>query len=715
MAGKKTNQQLLQEIEDLRTQLAEARETLRAIHEGEVDAIVVSGSKGEQVFSLVGAESVYRLVVETMKEAALTLTLDGKILFCNAQFGEFVERPLEQIVGHSLREFVTREHRDAAESLFIASQNQPVKQRLVFQNAEGEPVPAHVSSNVINQPDELSICIVAADLTELENSTAMLQQLRRQQEALQRSESLLRTITDTTEDSVYVKDRESRLLMVNPAMLRAVGKPLEQIVGHTDPEFFDDPAVGAAILENDRRIIDSRTAQVFEETVVTPLGRRIMLSSKAPWRDAEGHVIGLIGISRDITERKRMEEELRQSEQNYRMLTESERAARSEAEQANRIKDEFLANLSHELRGPLNPILGWVQILQKGGVDEKTLRQGLEVIERNARRQTQLISDLLDMSRIISGKLRLDVRSCDLSAVLESAIESVATGAEAKSIRIEKILDPSTPVLGDPSRLQQVFWNVLSNAVKFTPAGGKVQIAVRRINSHVEVTISDTGQGIKPDFLPYLFERFRQADSSAGKMQGGLGLGLPITKHLVELHGGTVAAESPGEGGGATFRVKLPILAVHFDQGELLEDRRAHAAALASDSVDLTGLKVLIVDDESDTRLVVSRLLGECGAEVIGAASAAEAMSILQTQKPDVLIGDIGMPEMDGYQMIKRIRSLPAAAGGEIPAIALTAFSRVEDRRRALLAGYQYHVGKPVEVSELTATIATITKRIPRP
>jgi len=839
MAGTKTKQQLMGEIEDLQAQLAEAQETLRAIREGEVDAIVVSGTRGEQVFSLVGAESVYRLIVETMKEAALTVTFDGRILFCNAQFGAFVGLPLEQIVGHTLQEFVAPEHRNATGALLITSQKEPVKQKLVFQNAEGAPVPAHVSSNVINQPDGLSICIVAADLTELENSTAMLQQLRRQQEALReseeryrlvnqatndaiwdlnltdgtirwnetysrmfgrppetacswqwwidhihpgdrerttgglrsaidghetiwtceyrflradgawahiydrayiartetgkasrvigamadlmerkraeealrQSESLLRTITDTTEDAIYVKDRNSRLLMVNPATLRLLGKPVEQIVGHTDAEFYDDPVVSAAILENDRHLIDSGTAQVFEETIETTAGRRIMLSSKVPSRDAEGNIVGIIGISRDITERKRVEEELRQSEQNYRMLTESERAARSEAEQANRIKDEFLANLSHELRGPLNPILGWTQILQKGGFDEKTLRQGLDVIERNTRRQAQLISNLLDMSGIISGKLRLDVRSCDVSAVLEGAIESVTPSAQAKSIRIERILNPSVPILGDPSRLQQVFWNILSNAVKFTPVGGRVQISARRINSHVEVTISDTGHGIKPDFLPYIFERFRQADSSAMKKQGGLGLGLAITKHLVELHGGTVAAESPGEGKGATFRVVLPIMAIHLEAGEL----PAAAGALAPDTVDLTGLKVLIVDDEADTRLVVTRLLGECGADVIGAASAAEAMSILQARKPDVLIGDIGMPEMDGYQMIRQIRSLPVEDGGEIPAIALTAFSRVEDRRRALLAGYQYHLAKPVEVSELTATLAMITKRVPRP
>jgi PAS domain S-box-containing protein len=408
--------------------------------------------------------------------------------------------------------------------------------------------------------------------------------------------------------------------------------------------------------------------------------------------------------------RKRTELALRESEQRSRHLIDSERAARGEAERANRTKDEFLANLSHELRTPLNAILGWISILKGMPVDAGVSR-GLDVIDRNARAQTQLISDLLDMSRILSGKLRLDLRHCSLPSIVESAVESLAPAAEVKAIRITTSIDPLAPVvLGDPDRLQQAFWNLLSNAVKFTPHGGQIAVAVGRTPSAVQVRVSDTGQGISPEFLPHLFERFWQADASVTRTHGGLGLGLTIVKHIVETHGGTIVAESAGEGRGATFTVSLPIMGVCH------EDRESPGAEpggppVSSESADLTGVRVLLVDDEADTRDVLRRLLAERGAIVRAVGSGPEALDALAAEKPDVLLGDIGMPGMDGYEMMRRIRRLPREQGGDTPAVALTAYSRAEDRTEALLAGYEWHLTKPVEPPVLIATVAMITNR----
>ncbi len=394
-------------------------------------------------------------------------------------------------------------------------------------------------------------------------------------------------------------------------------------------------------------------------------------------------------------------------------LLEAERAARSQAERVSLQKDEFLATLSHELRTPLNAILGWAQILRRGKLDDKeSVEEGLDVIERNARVQTQLIEDLLDMSRIVSGKIRLDVQRVDLQDVVKAAVASVRHSAEAKEIRLQVVLDPlAGPVRGDPNRLQQCFWNLLSNAIKFTPKGGKVQVGLERVNSHLEVCVTDTGQGIRPEFLPHVFERFRQADGSTTRKHGGLGLGLSIVKHLVELHGGAVRAKSAGEGQGSTFCVELPLMVVHPPEPEVpREHPRAPAAASAErfDHPSLDGLTVLVVDDEADARTLIKRVLEECGARVLLAASAAEGFEILRRERPSMIVSDIGMPGEDGYDFIRRVRKLPAAEGGRTPAAALTAFARAEDRTRALRAGYQTHVAKPVEPTELSAVVASL-------
>jgi len=397
----------------------------------------------------------------------------------------------------------------------------------------------------------------------------------------------------------------------------------------------------------------------------------------------------------------------------------SERAARAAAENASRMKDEFLATLSHELRTPLNAIVGWSQILQSSHAPQD-LKEGLEVIARNARAQQQIIDDLLDMSRIISGKVRLDVQRIDLRAVIVAAIDTVRHAAEAKGIRLQPVLDPRAgPVSGDQNRLQQVFWNLLTNAIKFTPRNGRVQVVLERVNSHLEIAVIDTGEGIKPEFLPHVFDRFRQADASTTRRHGGLGIGLAIVKQLVELHGGTIRVTSQGQATGTAFTVTLPLTVLHSEPEPKQERRhptvRPDFGVPAEMCLKLRGVKVLVVDDEPDARTLVRRLLEDCEAVVATASSAAEAFESLLRHQPDVLVSDIGMPGEDGYSLIRRVRKLDAATGGQTPALALTAYARSEDRTNAILAGFQMHASKPVQPSELIAMVASLAGRAETP
>jgi len=392
---------------------------------------------------------------------------------------------------------------------------------------------------------------------------------------------------------------------------------------------------------------------------------------------------------------------------------ENERLYRK-AEESSRLKEEFLATVSHELRTPLNAILGWARMLRTGQLTGENYTKALDTIERNARAQAQLIDDLLDVSRIVAGKLRLDVRPTDPNTFIDAAVEAVRPAADAKGVHLQKIIDSAAvSVAGDPVRLQQIVWNLLSNAIKFTPRDGRVQVRLERVDSHIEVIVSDNGQGISPEFLPHVFDRFRQADQKASRQYGGMGLGLAIVRHLVELHGGTVQAMSAGEGKGATFTVLLPITAIyHVDNA----GGRVHPAAKdllpPADCTDrLDNLRILVVDDEHDTRELLREGLEYCGAQVTLAASAAEALETLQKEPPDILISDIGMPVEDGYELIKQVRNLGKENGGRVPAIALTAYTRVEDRMNALRAGYHMHVPKPVELAELVAVAASVVRR----
>lgn len=458
-------------------------------------------------------------------------------------------------------------------------------------------------------------------------------------------------------------------------------------------------AVEACVLRGAKFDVEYRT--------VSPGGRtRWIRAAGRTLADDRGRPVQFLGTTQDISARKALEEERDR-------LLESERAARLAAERANRLKDEFLATLSHELRTPLNAITGWLELMREEIDHPETIREGLAVLERNTRAQAQLINDLLDVSRIVSGKVRLELRPLALFDVLQSALDTVRPAAVARGVKLEPVSGgPGPQVMGDFGRLQQVFWNLLSNAVKFTPEHGLVRTIIHPLPATVCVSIMDTGEGMAPEFLPHVFERFRQADGSTVRKHRGLGLGLSIVKSLVEMHGGTIQAESAGRGRGATFRVHLPLRAILQETPEaeaITPPAPEHPLVAPALRPDLAGMRVLVVDDESDARTMMRRLLLACRAIPVEAASAAAALELLADFKPDVIVSDIGMPELDGHRFMREVRQ----RGVHVPAVALTAFARAEDRTRSLDAGFQAHLSKPIAPAELLAVIARLTGRAP--
>jgi signal transduction histidine kinase/PleD family two-component response regulator len=525
--------------------------------------------------------------------------------------------------------------------------------------------------------------------------------------AIRASESRFRALVLASSDVVYRMnaDWSEMRFLEGRAFI-----PDTQEVSRTWLDKYISPDDQPHVLHAIEEAIRTKSVFQMEHRVLRVDGTLGWTASRAiPILNDAGEIVEWFGTATDVTERKRIEEALHLS-------LESAQQARAEAQHANRMKDEFLTMLSHELRTPLNAILGWSQILTASPtLTLETQRQGLDTIERSARVQAQLIEDLLDVSRIAEGKLRLDVRAVTLSEVIEAALASVQPAADAKQIRVQMLLDrDSDHVNGDPARLQQVVWNLLSNAVKFTPKGGRVQVVLARVNSHVELTVSDNGEGIAPEFLPYVFDRFRQADQTTTRSFGGLGLGLSIVKNLVELHGGTVRVKSAGKGQGTSFIVELP-LSLHrrsHDEGAVAS--QGSLEALNSVGTRLDGVTVLYVDDEGDARELVRRVLSDRGARVIVADSAEGGRTAMANDRPDVLVADIGMPGEDGYSLIRTIRAQSPDRGGAIPAAAMTALARPEDRRRALLAGFHTHVAKPVDVVELVAVVASLAGRTGR-
>jgi PAS domain S-box-containing protein len=535
---------------------------------------------------------------------------------------------------------------------------------------------------------------------------AYLAEQEEAQRVIREAEQRFRLLVENVRDyAIFMIDVAGRVTSWNSGAQQLLGYTAQEALGQPAARFFEDQGDTLAREMEDARSTGRATSSGLR---VRKNGSRLFVEGVlTAVHDDQGHLIGYAKLMKDITDKRRIEAEREQ-------LLQSERAARSEAERSGRMKDEFLATLGHELRTPLNAMLGWAQVLRRTHALNGELAEGIDIIERNARAQAQIIADLLDMSGIISGKVRLEMQVVDLASVLESAVNAVRPAAQAKSIRLEVRRDGGAAnVRGDPNRLQQVFWNLLTNAVKFTPKEGEVSVTLAHVNSHLEIRVSDTGEGIDLGFLPHVFERFRQADASTTRRHGGLGLGLSIVRQLVELHGGDVSALSEGAGKGSTFRVVLPLAMSFAPAAETAHLHRAPAPAAqisVAPTTRLQGVKVLVVDDEADARSLIERLLHDCEATVTTAASAKEALEVLARERPDVLISDIGMPKEDGYSLMRRVRRLEGETG-RLPAIALTAYARAEDRLKAIEAGYQLHLEKPVEASTLISMVETLSKR----
>ncbi|HYK21972.1 MAG TPA: ATP-binding protein [Pyrinomonadaceae bacterium] len=510
---------------------------------------------------------------------------------------------------------------------------------------------------------------------------------------------LYREIFSHSKEAIAIIDPEGYFLQQNGAHFVLLGYADDDLEGQTPAVYLGEETFQKIF----KRLVEK--GDYAGETVCrNKNGEELNIEvSVFTMRSGLGEPLCYVSIQRDVTARKRTEEKLAQ-------LLVRERAARADAEKANRLKDEFLATLSHELRTPLNAVIGWSRILKAGRLDNESSLHAIEVIERNAWAQKQIIEDILDVSRVITGKLQLHLGPVDLIMVVNAALDAVRPAFEAKDIRIETHYQQRLKVIaGDADRLQQVVWNLLSNASKFTPVGGVVSIRVVQDNNYVTIEVKDTGPGIAAEFLPHVFERFRQADGSTTRTHGGLGLGLAIVRHLVELHGGLIAAENVTNGSGAVFTVKLPL-----PSAELTLDHAPAATRLGETltEVDLENVRILVVEDELDALDLLTIDLAAHGAKVRGAASAAEALSLLRSNEFDLLISDIGMADTDGYNLIKQVRDLEGQEGEHIPAIALTAYAHAQDRMRAIDAGYNTHVAKPVEIKELVTVVKCLTGKI---
>jgi PAS domain S-box-containing protein len=665
---------------------------------------------GGSTAPLTDSADAFRLLVEGVREYAIFL-LDprGFILSWNAGAERIKGYKAEEIIGQHFSRFYTQQALDRGHpdyELEVAESEGRFEEESWRVRKDGSLFWANVVITALrDQTGALrGFGKVTRDLTGRKEA----------EESLRQSEERFRLLVEGVPDyALFMLDANGYVMTWNTGAQRIKGYRAEEIIGQHFSKFYPPDVVEAGWPEHELQVAIAEGR--FEEE-----GWRVRKDGSRFWanvvitalRDDACRLRGFAKLTRDLSARKQVETSQEHGAQRDQML-EAERTARIEAQRTARMKDEFLATLSHELRTPLNAILGWTQVLRMPKASKPgDLLRGLEVIERKARAQVQLVDDLLDLSRILAGRVRLDVQRLELVDIVRGAIESSFPAAQAKGVRLESILDPRGGLVsGDPGRLQQVVWNLLNNAIKFTPKEGRVQVLLERVNSHIEISVADTGIGIPLSFLPHVFDRFSQRDATASRGYGGLGLGLAITKQLVELHGGTIQAKSRGEGEGATFTVKLPLMVLHEEPPAADRAHPTHPTAPENIHLpSLDGVRVLVVDDEADARDLVARILLAQGALVTMAVSAEEAIHLIELDPPDVLLSDVGMPGMDGYQLMRRIRAAEPK-GSRLPALALTAFARAEDRKRAMLAGYQSHLAKPFDVAELVLLVAGLVER----
>lgn len=651
-------------------------------------------------------------IVASSDDAIVSKDLNGIVLSWNSSAERVFGYRADEIVGQSITRLIPNARRFEEDHILMRLRR-------------GERIDHFETVRVAKDGREVYVSLSVSPIHNASGQVIGASKIARdvtQQRLAERSiaeqRELLRVTLSNIGDAVVTTDAAGIITYMNPVAERLSG------VSHDAGKGQAFAAVFQMQDEQGREPIADLYAKLLQAAGTSPITAARVISRQGQTYpveervtaivDANGKQNGMVVCLRDVTERREAEaalaEQRLKAEHEREQLLQSERAARSDAERANRLKDEFLATVSHELRTPLSAILGWSDVLRRNVEDKAATTRGLLVIERNARIQAQLVSDLLDVSRIVSGKIKLDLQLVQLQSVVEQAIETVRSAAEAKHICIESTIDAEVDaVVGDPDRLQQVVWNLLSNAVKFTPDGGTVGVRLERSKQHAGITVYDTGAGITSSFLPHLFDRFRQADSSPSRRHGGLGLGLTIVKQLVELHGGSVTARSEGEGKGATFRVLLPL-----DLPEV--PRAAFGGQLPPSSVPagpvliaerLRGLRVLVVEDDVDGRELLERLLNEAGCKVTAVASAREAFVQLGQHPQDLLVSDIGLPDQDGYSLLAELRQLDDPKLAHTPAIALTAFARSQDRARALRAGFQAHLAKPIDPAELLATVTS--------
>jgi PAS domain S-box-containing protein len=634
-------------------------------------------------------EDLLRSIVDSSDDAIISKDLTGVVTSWNRSAERMFGYTAEEMIGRPITILIPPERNSEEVEILrkIRAGERLDHFETVRRHKDGRLIDVAVSISPVRSASGhiVGAAKIARDISETKRATS--------------ADLLLSAIVSSSDDAVISKNLEGIVTSWNAGAERIFGYKAEEMIGESILKLIpiDRKEEEPKILERLRR---GERVEHFETVRVRKNGEKLNISlTISPVKNAVGKIVGASKIARDITELKRIARE-------REILLESERIARAQAEHANRMKDEFLATVSHELRTPLNAIVGWTEVLATGGQDRDEVIQGVDVIKRNAMMQAQLIEDLLDLGRITSGKMTLRIELVDPAAIVSEAIASVQHSAEAKQITLKTALNPLRgEIMGDAKRLQQIIWNLLANAIKFTDDGGHVLVTIAQAGSHLEIAVADNGRGIAPQFLPHLFERFSQADASTTRQHGGLGIGLALVKQLVELHGGTIRADSPGIGHGATFTLSLPVsVAVSASLTSPPETAAPDGPLLT----DLSGLKVLAIDDDTDSVEVAKRILSARGAQVRTANSVAGAMEVLESFTPDVILSDIGMPRHDGYEFIRRLRERPAFSG--IPAVAFTALARAEDRTRALNAGFQSHIAKPLAAAELVAVVRSFGK-----